>query len=46
MAALLEGLMQRYKGLPQFWAVDAKGYIATLQASVAVRNCIVPLDLE
>ena len=44
--ALFEGLLQRYKGLAQFWAPDAKGYIATLHASVAVRNYIVPLDLE
>ena len=44
--ALVESLLQKHQGLPQYWAADARGYIATLQESVARRSYIVPLDLE
>jgi hypothetical protein len=44
--ARVEGLLHKHKGLPQFWAADAESYIATLQASVAGRSYVVPLDLE
>jgi len=44
--AWLEQLLRKHRRLPQFWASDADRHAATLQASVAARDYIVPRDIE
>jgi hypothetical protein len=42
---LLETRLREYAGVPDFWADDVRGLIATLRGTTARRDYIVPSDL-
>jgi hypothetical protein len=44
--AWMEQLLQKHRRLPQFWASDVDRIVATLKASVAATDYIVPRELE